>query len=114
MQPPKEIKFTNFVMNEHDLKRVSTAGITTPVTPEWSRVHFTVPTSRDAVTAVYDWLEQNCSGMWSSYKYYESNGTGGHSFSSEYRMIVSFESVDDALLFKLRDGHLAWETGANA
>lgn len=103
MRKPPQVKFTGLTLSATDLKEASNAGITDVIDNNWKRVHFTVPTARDAIQHVYDWLKANCKGQYSAYKFHDS-----HSYT-EYKMVVRFEDKNDAIIFKLQDGHKAWE-----
>ncbi len=103
MRKPPQVKFTGLTLSPTDLKETSNAGITNIVDNSWKRVHFSVPTARDAIQHVYDWLKTNCKGQYSAYKFHDSNNY------TEYKMVVRFEDKNDAIIFKLQDGHRAWE-----
>ncbi|MNK39728.1 hypothetical protein D3C87_583480 [compost metagenome] len=103
MRKPDTVKFTGLTLSASDLKEASNAGVKEVVGSDWKRVHFSVPTARDAIQHVFDWLKANCQGQYTAYKYHDSSSY------TEYKMVVRFEDKNDAIIFKLQDGHKAWE-----
>jgi hypothetical protein len=59
---------------------------------------------REAFKAVREWLVSNCGGDWREHHFSDPR-----SKNNELTMIVKFENRDDALMFKLRGGHQAWQ-----
>lgn len=100
MQKPQSIKFDGV---EYKLSSVlrSKGG---PAPSHWTRVKFNVPNDFEAPKAVEAWLALNCSGMWRHYHFSDPKSKKG-----ERSMVVRFEERNDALFFKLRGGHQAWE-----
>jgi len=72
--------------------------------PSWTRVLFTIPNGWDASEAIKDWMASNTPGEWQAYTYQNPKGK-----SNDYIMVVRFQDKNDALMFKLRGGHQAWE-----
>ena len=106
MQKPDQVKFTNLVLDSKALNKMGNAGMNLVAEADWARVHFEVPTARDAIQHVFDWLKNNCKGQYTTYKYYDAKGY------SNYRMVIRFEDKHDAIIFKLQDGHRAWENNS--
>lgn len=103
MQRPEQVKFSSLVLDDIALAKLGNAGINEVAEDDWARLHFKVPTARDAIQDVYDWLSKNCKGSYVAYKFYDTKDY------SQYKMVVRFASKNDAILFKLQDGHRAWE-----
>lgn len=103
MQRPAAVKFTGIQLSQYDQDQISNAGVKKVTTPEWTRLHFEIPTSREAVAGVYDWLKNNCKGQYTIYKF---NNVKTY---NEYKVVIRFEHAQDAIIFKLSDGHRNWE-----
>jgi hypothetical protein len=67
----------------------------------WQRVMITVPRMMDAQNKIFDWLEQNNRGR---YGVYQITGDG-----RDAKLRIAFENGNDALMFKLRGGHKAYD-----
>jgi hypothetical protein len=102
MKQPEVIRFTDLEVSTRELLRLNQQG---PMNLSWTRVQFIVPDSWDAVKKVQEWLKENCPGEWSSYNFQHPKSKK----SGEYTMVVRFEDNNDALMFKLRGGHQAWQ-----
>lgn len=103
MNKPTEVKFSNLVLTGSKLEDYRAPEGHIANRTSWTRTVFNVPTSRDAVHQVYEWLAYNCQGQYSAYKFHDTTSY------TEYKMVVRFENKNDAILFKLQDGHRAWE-----
>jgi hypothetical protein len=92
------IQFTGLEIDEHCLKsRRIFAGW--PV--HWTRFEIQVAGHSDPVKEIEHWIEENLSeGRYGIY----AQKIG---FSSSTTIVLGFESNNDALMFKLLDGHLA-------
>lgn len=101
MNTPDSISFTDLEVQTSSLFRRSLSG---PTNLQWTRVRFTIPNGYDAPQAVSDWLADNTPGRFDVWFYQDPKSRDG-----EYRMVVNFEDKNDALMFKLRGGHQAWE-----
>jgi hypothetical protein len=101
MDHPKELNFTDLDVPVASLLRRGQQG---PMHRSWTRVQFEVPDAHEASKAVEAWLTGNCSSGWETYQYQSPRGK-----NSEHIMVVKFENRDEALMFKLRGGHQAWE-----
>lgn len=103
MSIPESLTFTDY--------EVPTAAIfkqrqeSSPMNRAWTRVQFAVPDSWEASRRVVDWLNENCPNRYCFYCYQNPRGSG-----PDYIMVVRFEDKNDALIFKLRGGHQAWES----
>ena len=76
-----------------------------PVPTTWKRVQFSIPDGYTSAKAVEEWLKVNCPNRWASYHYQNPKQKA----QGDRVMVVRFEDKNDALLFKLRGGHQAWE-----
>jgi hypothetical protein len=95
------IEFTNDPILVEELfggKRVKTFW-----NPSWVRVEIDLPNPYDNAKKICEWLEKNVTKHWASYDYKRSGK------KTEHKMVLYFEDVNDALFFKLRGGHKAWE-----
>ena len=101
MEKPTSLTFDGLDVSLNILDERSSG----PMDLAWIRTQFNIPDQYDAPKAVHDWLTFNCHGEWSSYYY-----TAPKFKSGEGIMVVRFKDRNDALMFKLRDGHKAWET----
>jgi hypothetical protein len=103
MLRPTSINFTGVTMSNRDLESISNAGVSKIVLPDWARVAFSIPTNRNAIESVLTWLTQNCTGQFTIHKFHNLKTY------TEYKCVIRFELPNDALIFKLSDGHRAWE-----
>ena len=76
-----------------------------PMNPNWTRVQFAVNDQWEGPKKVQDWLKENCPNRWSSYHHLNPKSKT----EDIVIMVVRFEDKNDALLFKLRGGHQAWQ-----
>ena len=70
----------------------------------WTRVQFPIPDGWEGSKKIQEWLEENCPGRWSTYSYQNPKSKSGENI-----MVIRFENKNDALMFKLKDGHKAWQ-----
>jgi hypothetical protein len=101
MEKPASLKFTDFEIPTEALFRKSHLG---PMNLDWVRTQFVVPDAYDAPRKVEQWLNENCPGRWATYNYQSPRGK-----TNDHVMVVRFEDKNDALMFKLRGGHQAYE-----
>lgn len=101
MNNPSSLQFTDFEVATEVLFRRATNG---PMNPSWTRVQFPIPDNWEAHLAVQKWLNDNTPSKWTSYHYHNPKGK-----KQDYMMVVRFENKNDALMFKLRGGHQAYE-----
>lgn len=104
MSKPPVLKFTDY---DVPTSAISWQGPQSLAPTTWTRVKFNVPgdfTTREATRQVCEWLAHNCVGSWREHHFVDPRGKNG-----EYTVIVKFENRDDALMFKLRGGHQAWQ-----
>jgi hypothetical protein len=101
MTSPTRLTFTDFEIATNDILGANRQG---PISPQWTRTKFTIPNGHEAPKLVTGWLTNNCPGLWTTYHYQDPK-------SKDYQdvMVVWFEDRNDALLFKLRGGHQAWQ-----
>lgn len=71
----------------------------------WTRVQFNIPDSWESIKKVQDWLRENNPGQWASYCYQHPKSRK----TNDHTMVVRFQDKNDALMFKLRGGHQAWQ-----
>jgi hypothetical protein len=101
MNKPDVLKFTDYDVNVKAL----TYQLPQSLAPsDWTRVKFTVPGTHEAPKQVCEWLVSNCVGDWRQHNFPDPK-----SKNNERTMVVKFQSRDDALMFKLRGGHQAWQ-----
>ena len=103
MQRPTSVNFTNWTLAGNEMSLIANAGIPNHKITDWTRLVVSVPVDRDSMQHVQKWLFENCSGQFVFYKYQDG------AVYTEYKMVIRFENKNDALLFKLKDGHRAWE-----
>lgn len=103
MQRPEFVEFEGITVSAPALLRSQRKQVG-PITKSWSRTSFPLPDAYNAPKHVEAWLEENCKGNWSTFNY-------GNPKAKDYSqiMVVRFEDLNDALFFKLRDGHRSWE-----
>lgn len=102
MQKPISIKFHELDVDVASLRLDPPNKGAMPL--EWTRVTFPVPDPWEAPQSVEKWLTENCAGRWRSYNYQNPK-----SKDSSRIMVVCFNDKNDALFFKLKGGHQAWE-----
>ncbi len=108
MQKPEQIRFTGLTLKPGPtLNKMIHQGSFNMISSDWARLTFTVPTAKDSIQHVYDWLNTNCNGQYTAYRFHDRDSY------SEYQMVVRFEDKNDAIMFKLQDGHRAWEYAEN-
>lgn len=101
MEKPTNIEFTGLDVPMRDVFRKTDKG---PMHVKWTRVQFTVDDPYANAIAVEEWLRANCPGEWESYTYTRPKGK-----NSDAVMVIRFENLNDAMMFKLRGGHQVWE-----
>lgn len=103
MLPPKEIDFGDGPISVSNIRMV-TRRYYAPIPRTWSRVQFQMPYDFDAVSKIRDWLETNLTGRYMLYHF-----TKNAPDERPETVVIRFESRNDALMFKLKDGHNAWQ-----
>lgn len=101
MEQPSSISFTDLEIPVSSLIKGALKG---PMDTTWTRVQFVIPNGWDAPQHVENWLYDNIGGEWQSYNYQSPKGQ-----RNDYIQVVRFRDRNDALMFKLRGGHQAWE-----
>lgn len=101
MEKPTTLSFTDFEIPTDRLFQFLSSG---PVDLKWVRVQFKISDNYEAPKQIEEWLKLNCPGRWSSYSYSDPK-----SKTYENIMVVRFEDRNDAIMFKLRGGHQAWQ-----
>lgn len=101
MISPDTIKFTDYEVDVRSLFQRSLSG---PANLKWTRVLFPIPDGFQAPQTVMNWLGDNTPGQFDTWHYQNPRSKNG-----EYAMVVCFEDKNDALMFKLRGGHQAWQ-----
>lgn len=102
MEKPINLTFTDFEVPVEQIFRRAHQG---PMNTTWTRTQFSVPDGFEAPRKVEEWIIRNTPGRWASYSYQNPKDK-----RHDYIMVVRFEDKNDALLFKLRGGHQAWES----
>lgn len=101
MDKPTSLAFTDFEVPLSSLFRRNKQG---PMNLTWTRVQFMIPDGYEAPKSVEEWLTENTPGEWQTFHYNSPKGK-----TNEFVMVVRFKDKNDALMFKLRGGHQAWE-----
>lgn len=101
MEKPTTLSFTDLEVPVDSLFRRAEQG---PMNLTWTRTQFAIPDTYNAPRAIEAWLGENCPGRWAAYSYQDPKGKG-----EDHVMVVRFEDKNDALMFKLRGGHQAFE-----
>lgn len=101
--PKRIIKFTDLEVSIEDLNQ-DTNRVRGIVPYGWHRVSFEVSEYYGAVSIVEEWLTKNCQNKWYSYSF-----SNLKSKKENLVMVVYFEVLNDALFFKLQDGHNSWK-----
>lgn len=108
MLPPKTVDLGDGPIDVKSLKVVSRRHYA-PCPRNWSRVQFQIPVDYEALPRIKEWLEANGAGKYYTYHYIHPR-----SHTQPQAVVVLFESRNDALMFKLKDGFKAWQnTGKN-
>jgi len=108
------IKFYGKSVDPQELLRTSNM-ITHPWPENWTRIEIELPDNWTASDKVVAFIKENIEGKWGSFVYDPLNEEDRWSASTlrelhgQNRMVICFESEEDATLFKLMGGHEAWE-----
>lgn len=95
----KNLSFTGLEVDANRLK----AFTHRPQRLDWTRVQFKFDADVwEGCARVVNWLKANCPGDWDYYSFTEPSGTNTV-------MVVRFKEKNDALMFKLQDGHQSWK-----
>jgi len=94
---PLTILFTDLELKISDLTFKNKRNL--PFIFGWFRVEFDIPDVRTSPLKIFEWLETNDI---QEYRYYFNE--------KNLKMIMSFKNRTDVVLFKLSDGHKAFET----
>lgn len=71
-----------------------------PIPEDWSREFFVVDSAfTDPKKPLCEWIERNFDGLYTVSTFQTLKG---------YAVIIGFESVTDAVMFKMIDGHKKW------
>jgi murein tripeptide amidase MpaA len=103
MIQPNIVEFEGASVNVQSVLRPAYRSVG-PVSSSWVRASFEVPDGYTAPRHVDEWLRENCKANWTSVHFHNPRNK-----DHRHTMVVRFEDRNDALLFKLRDGHKAWE-----
>lgn len=71
----------------------------------WQRVRFKVSEGNGSLFRIDRWIGVNIPGRWASYNMHLLNEDTGE---YETIVVVAFETVSDAVLFRLKEGERAW------
>lgn len=102
MKLPQIVEFDGLTLTQNDIKSFISDLPVAIIPTEWKRVIIDVPDTYSAPSKVNEWLAENCINGYASYEFSDPVTYDGV-------MVIRFEDVNDALMFKLRDGHKAWE-----
>lgn len=96
---PDRISFTELELSPTEL--LTPRKLEWPSYPaEWVRHQFDVPADMYLSLPKLDrWIETNLTGRWGSYSVYTMRGT---------TVVLVFEEVTDAVMFRLQGGERAW------
>lgn len=95
---PERISFTDLELDPAVMQPRKKFAGTYPA--EWVRHQFTVDHSLyPNLRKIDKWLEQNIEGRWGSYTQHGYDGLV---------VVIAFESVGDAVMFRLKGGEKAW------
>lgn len=96
---PDKVKFTGLEIDPREI--LSPRKVLDGTYPsDWTRYQFELPHETfQGVRNLDRWLETAIHGRWGSYMVFASDAL---------RFVVVFESVSDAVMFKLMDGETAW------
>ncbi len=78
-----------------------------PTPPNWVRHEFVIPNdciigneqSAGAASRIDNWLYENIHGCWTLNTFHNSNIS---------KVIIGFEKLNDAVMFRMMDGETAW------
>lgn len=108
MKQPDIISFDGLEVSISELQN-NNKQIKGPCPQDWVRVKFKIPleVAHNGFDAVTKWLQQNNTSRWFGYTF-QDPAAPKHGMPDNFA-VIKFESKDDAILFKLRDGHQAWK-----
>lgn len=97
----KTVRFTDLELDQQELLHGISRKHTGPFPIGWTRHQFEIKNVfDDPLPKIDSWLLKNIDGRWGSYSV---------SFEAGVRTIViAFEDVTDAVLFRLKDGETTW------
>lgn len=107
LRRPKSVTFSEGVKKAFELRPDTIVELEMDQ-GQWSRVIFQIPDVFNSFKAVNKWLDENTTDKYISY-HFSKNETVDSWPSYESFMVVKFKSRDDAMTFKLEDGHKAYE-----
>lgn len=96
---PQKILFTELEIDAVNLlSEHSNRHIASPAPASYTRIEFTIQEYLSNILYnVNDWIKNNLSGKWSSYM-----------LENTQDVVIFFEEISDAIMFKLLDGEKAW------
>lgn len=109
------VKFHNIDVNSEELINHGNREVKHCWGDSWTRIEIPIPEIWSAPKNIATWIENNLSegkfGMfWVEDFNNNENSSNTHSWDGKnYKLIIGFEYENDALLFKLLDGHVAYE-----
>ena len=104
------IKFHDLTVNASDLISPSGRRVAHQWGRSWTRIEVAIPDMWESPGKISAWIEQNLSGGRFGLFYTEDKDrptNPSHTWDRNYKLIIGFEVEDDALMFKLLDGHVA-------
>jgi hypothetical protein len=75
-----------------------------PTDDTWARTQFDVTEVHGSVPKTSEWILRELTPNFTIYSFQNANTT-----TRRYTIVVRFKELNDAIMFKLRDGHRAWE-----
>ena len=81
----------------------------------WTRIEMLIPDTWDSPTKIADWIDSNLSNGRYGFFYMKDKCRNNNDNDLAFHwndaqvLVIGFENEDDALMFKLLDGHLAHE-----
>lgn len=76
----------------------------------WTRIQVEIPEQHTAPGKIAAWIEENLSGgLYGLFYKEDKNNPSESQWEKNYILIIGFEDENDAIMFKLLDGHKAYE-----
>lgn len=102
------IKFHDLTVKASDLINPGGRRVTHQWGKSWTRIEVSVSDMWESPGKIANWIEHNLSGGRYGLFYTEDRDRPAErSWDRNYKLIIGFEVEDDALMFKLLDGHVA-------
>jgi hypothetical protein len=92
---PDSVQYHEFNLDPRSMRRRMLA----PTPPDWTRHQFEIEGYCEFERPLNTWLTNNLHGRWTLNSSTTLNGI---------LVVIGFEMVNDAVMFRLMDGHTAW------